>query len=409
FGGSNFLLESLVRRGIRTPQAAAAFLDYTKYIPQPPKALPGIVAAVARIQAAVAGHETIGVWGDFDVDGQTATAVLVDSLRQIGAKVLFHIPIRSQESHGIKVSALQTFITPDMKVVVTCDTGISANDAAAYLKSVGVDLIITDHHQLPETLPDAVSIINPQFMPEGHPLRDLAGVGAAYKLAEALLEKFGLADYSQTLHDLVALGSIADIAVLRGDTRYLVQSGLNRIRTAPRLFLSKMAEMLDLPLDRLNEEHIGFYIAPRMNAVGRLDDANPMVNLLLSNDATEVNITLNQMEALNASRRVLVSQVFEGCMAQLESNPALLEQPLIILSHPEWPAGVIGIAAGRLAELTHRPVILLSGDVNGILRGSARSVAGIDITAALTLNKDLLLTFGGHPMAAGLSLNGDLL
>ncbi len=407
FGGSNFLLESLVRRGIKTPESAAAFLDYTKYTPQPPKALPGVVAAVTRILEAVAKHETIGVWGDFDVDGQTATAVLVDTLRKIGAELHFHIPIRSQESHGIKLSALQNFLTPDMKVLLTCDTGVSANDAAAYLKTVGVDLIITDHHQLPKTLPEALAIVNPQFLPEGHPLHDLAGVGAAYKLAEALLEKYSLEGETQKLHDLVALGSIADMAVLKGDTRFLVQSGLNRIRTAPRLFLSKMAELLDLPLDRLNEEHIGFYIAPRMNAVGRLDDANPMVNLLLSNDVTKVNITLNQMEALNANRRVLVSQVFEGCMAQLDSNPALLGQPLLILSHPEWPAGVIGIAAGRLAELTYRPVILFSGDLNGILRGSARSVAGIDITAALTRNQDLLLTFGGHPMAAGLSLKGD--
>ena len=402
--GSDFLLESLARRGITDPKIAASFLDFRKYAPSPPSALPGLEAAVERIAKSVEKHEVIGVWGDFDVDGQTATAVLVSTLRKIGADVQYHVPVRSQESHGVCIAALKAVIAPSLKLLITCDTGISALESAAFLKSSGIDLIVTDHHQLPEQLPDAYAIVNPQFLPAGHPLHELAGVGVAYKLAEALLLRFDLAEIVPPLHDLVALGSIADLAMLSGDTRYLVQSGLDRMHSAPRLFLVKMAERLELPLDLLDEEHIGFFIAPRLNAVGRLDDANPMVDFLMSENEPEVMATLNQMEALNARRRLLVSQVFQGCLAQLEANPSLFDQSILILAHPEWPAGVVGIAAGRLAEYAHRPVILLTGYPEGVLRGSARSVGGIDITSALVQNQNLLLSFGGHPMAAGLSL-----
>ncbi len=403
----DFLLECLVRRGITTSQAALAFLDFHKYTPTSPDTLPDLPKAVERIRKAVENRETIGVWGDFDVDGQTATAVLVDTLRRIGADVDFHIPVRGMESHGINLDPLKVFLTHSMKVLLTCDTGVSANEAATYLQSVGVDLIITDHHQLPEILPSALAIINPQLLPTDNPLHDLAGVGVAYKLAEALLLSYGKDDTIVTLHDLVALGCVADLATLRGDTRYLVQSGIDRMRNSPRLFLAKMASKLELTLESFSEENIGFDIAPRMNAVGRLDDANPMVDFLLSDDAEEIETILTHMEALNANRKLLVSQVFQGCLAQLETNPGLADRSILILSHPDWPAGVVGIAAGRLAEWTYKPVILLSGAKEEILRGSVRSIPGIDITAALAQNQDLLLTFGGHPMAAGLSLNAE--
>lgn len=401
---SDFMLEALARRGIQAPESARAFLDHRLYAPADPGAFSDMSKAVSRIMAAIRHGETIGIWGDFDVDGQTSTALLVETLRGLGACVRYHIPIRSRESHGIKLPALREFLTPDVKLIITCDTGITAHDAASELKSLGVDLIITDHHSLPEILPEALAVINPHMLPPGHPLETLAGVGVAYTLADALFIESNRRDLSGSLHDLVALGCIADMASLTADTRYLVQSGLERLRTAPRPFLSQMASTLDLPLDHLNEEHIGFYIAPRMNAVGRLEDANPMVELLTSRDVAVIKPILDRMEALNASRRVLVSQVFEGALTQLEANPSLLDQPLIMLSHPEWPAGVVGIAAGRLAEMTHRPVILMSGGKDGLLRGSARSVEGIDITSALTANQAFLSSFGGHPMAAGLSL-----
>jgi single-stranded-DNA-specific exonuclease len=409
FSGSDFLLESLARRGIVTPAAACAFLDFHQYAPANPADFPDMSRAVGRILAALQRQETIGIWGDFDVDGQTSTALLVQTLRELEADCRYHIPIRSRESHGIRLPALKEFLTPNMQVIITCDTGITAHEAAEYLKAEQVDLIITDHHSLPETLPDAFAVINPHLLAPDHPFSSLAGVGVAYLLAAELLMAEGKPERSRELHDLVALGCVADMAGLKADTRYLVQSGLEHMRTVPRAYLSRMAAMLELPLERLNEEHIGFTIAPRMNAVGRLEDANPMVDLLLSEEEAVISPILNRMEALNANRRVLVNQVLQGALAQLDASPAMLDQPLILLSHPEWPAGVVGIAAGRLAELTHHPVILMTKGANGMLQGSARSVEGIDITAALTANRELLSTFGGHPMAAGLSLRADAL
>jgi single-stranded-DNA-specific exonuclease len=404
FTASDFMLEALARRGISTPAAARAFLDFHQYSPASPDAFADISKSVERIMSAVKNREVVGIWGDFDVDGQTSTALLVKTMQILGADLRYHIPIRSRESHGINLPALKEFLTPAMKVVISCDTGISAHEAADFLKSQQVDLIITDHHSLPDILPEAFSVINPHLLPPEHVFSSLAGVGVAYVLSEALLNASGNAEEAGNLHDLVALGCIADMASLTSETRYFVQSGLDRMRSVPRPFLSRMAGMLDLPLDRINEEHVSFSIAPRMNAVGRLDDANPMVEMLLAKDEAVIRPILDRMEALNANRRVLVNQVFEGCRAQLENNPTLLDQPLVILTHPEWPAGVVGIAAGRMAELIHRPVILMTAGADGILRGSARSVEGIDITAALASNQQLLAGFGGHPMAAGMSL-----
>jgi single-stranded-DNA-specific exonuclease len=222
-----------------------------------------------------------------------------------------------------------------------------------------------------------------------------------------LLEQFGAGEYSTSLHDLVALGAIADLADLHGDTRYLVQSGLDQIRNTPRPTLSAMLRAAEIEQARFSEEHVSFALAPRLNAVGRLADANPMVNFLLSNDLEEISVMVSKIEDMNARRKILCDQVFNGALASLQRDRSLLEQPVLILDHPDWPAGVVGIVASRLVELFHRPVILLVSPPGNPMRGSARSVAGIDITAALVQNQKLLHSFGGHPMAAGMSLSPD--
>ena len=377
----------------------------------PSAPFPGIEAAVARIQEAIRKQERICVWGDFDVDGQTSTTVLVQTLLALGADLVYYIPIRGKESHGVHIETLQPILDNDVKLIVTCDTGITAYEAIDYANGHAVDVVVTDHHDLGPTLPNARAIVNPKLLGEDHILANLAGVGVAYKLAEALIRSN---DFSRSntatevattsLLDLVALGLIADVALLKGETRSLVQRGIQVLRNTGRIGLRTMAELSGTSLKSLTEETIGFTFAPRLNALGRLGNANPAVELLLSHDPVRARVIATQIEGLNAQRRLLTTQVFEAAETQLRETPELLSEPAIILTNANWPGGVVGIVANKLVERYRKPAILLTQSEDGILRGSARSVEGLHITEAIATQKDILRGFGGHPMAAGLAL-----
>lgn len=404
---AEMVLQSLLRRGITDPEKILRYIDHTRYKPASPLELPDMEKGVQRILHALHNKEKIGVWGDFDVDGQTSTAILVSTLREVGADCTYHIPVRGPETHGIGLKALKEFIADGIQVILTCDTGISAHESIAYAQSTGIDVVVTDHHLLPETLPPAHALINPHRLPAAHPLSTLPGAGIAYKFAEALISHFGKLENAPHFHDLAALGIIADLADLYGDTRYLVQSGLSRMRASPRPALAAMLDSAEVNPQNLTEEQISFILAPRLNAVGRLANANPMVEFLLSQDPAEINVRVNQVEGLNSKRKLLCDQVFNGARSLIEQNPAAIDHPVLVLHHPDWPPGVVGIVASRLVEIYHRPVILLTGQTGEPLRGSARSIEGFDITAAIRSNEHLLLSFGGHPMAAGLSLKSE--
>jgi single-stranded-DNA-specific exonuclease len=416
----------LIRRGITTAAAARAFLSPDHYHPSPAAELPGLSAAAARLRDAIRARQPVCVWGDFDVDGQTAAAILVSTLQSLGADVTYHIPVRARESHGVNIPVLGEIIARGAKLILTCDTGVAAHEAVEYARARGVDVIVTDHHDLPDTLPRAAAVVNPKLLSANHPLATLSGAGVAYELSEELLEsresrvvssesrvvssesrvvssepKMGDA---HSLLDLVALGLVADLALLTGDCRYLLQKGLRALRRTPRLGLQVMMELASLQAANLTEEHIGFALAPRLNALGRLGDANPAVELLTTRDPVRARLLATQLEGLNAQRQLLTRQVTLAAEAQLRADPALLEQPVIILAHPNWPGGVIGLAASHLAGRYHRPVILFSSPADEPARGSARSVEGVNITQAIAAQRELLLGFGGHPMAAGLSL-----
>ncbi len=395
------IAQTLVRRGISTVEAARAFmdLDTTSSIP-----FPNIEPAVERINLAIRNKEMICIWGDFDVDGQSSTTLLVQTLQMLGTNVTYYIPIRGKESHGVHIESLKPILDNGATLIVTCDTGITAHEAIEYANSRGVDVVVTDHHDPGETLPNAKAIVNPKLLPKEHPLENLAGVGVAYKLAEALLEGHSSPD---PLLDLVALGLIADVALLKGETRTLAQKGIQALRKTGRLGLRVMAELSGTALETMTEETIGFTFAPRLNALGRLSDANPAVELLLTSDAARARVLTTQIEGLNQQRRLLTSQVYEATESMLRENPQWLSEPAIILSHPNWPGGVVGIVANRLVDRYHKPALLLSEGDDGILRGSARSVEGLHITQAITTQKDILLSFGGHPMAAGMALSKD--
>ena len=403
-GGHPLVAEVLARRGYAAVEAARAFLDPNRYAPASPFALPDMAAALARVEQAIARRERIGVWGDFDVDGQTATTLLVSTLRDLGADVIHHIPNREKESHGVNVPMLSQFIGMGVKLVLTCDTGVAAHDAVDYARSRGVDVVVTDHHELPPALPAAVAVVNPKRLPAAHPLRELPGVGVAYKLAEALYDHAGRAGAASQHLDLVAVGIVADVAVQTGDTRYLLQRGLDALRRSARLGLRALMELARVNPLRVTEDDIGFQLGPRLNALGRLADANVIVEFLTTDDLARARILANELEGLNAQRRLLSDLVYDGALALIDREPALLDHAALVLAHPEWPGGVLGIAANRLVERYRRPVVLLTTPPGAVARGSARSVDGCDITAALAANRDLLLGFGGHTMAAGLSI-----
>ena len=403
-GGHPLVAQTLIRRGITTTRAACAFLDPNHYTPSPPSELPGLLEAADHLEQAIHSEKTILVWGDFDVDGQTATSVLVSGLRGLGGDVRFYIPIRATESHGITLSKLKELLSAGTDVLITCDTGIDEHASIDYAQSQDVSVIITDHHDLPPKLPNANAIINGNLLPEGHPLSNLAGVGVAYKLIEELYRRVDLS--ADNLLDLVALGTVADIVPQTGDNRYLVQRGLPVLQSTSRLGLKALYANAKLNPKKINEEHIGFVIGPRLNALGRLGDANPSVEFLTTPNPSRAQILATQLEGLNKKRQRLTEDIFQSAQEQIERSPALVEDyAALVLFDTNWHPGVIGIVASRLVDRYHKPTILLTQSVDAkSARGSARSIKGIHITEAIAAQANLLDNFGGHPMAAGVSL-----
>lgn len=400
-GGHPLVATSLAQRGILTPAAARRFLDPAAYTPAPATDLPDIDAAVACIQRVIREKGEILVWGDFDVDGQTATALLVSALRELGAHVRWHIPNRFHEGHGVHLPTLQRQLQ-GADLLLTCDTGIAAHESLAWAQTQDVAVVVTDHHTLPTTLPPASAIISPQRLQPGHALRELPGVGAAFMLAQALMDGRS----SEHLLDLVALGIVADVMRQVDDTRWLLQRGLQALRNAERPGLRALMAAAGVNPAELTESDVGFALAPRLNALGRLEDANPAVELLTGQDAARIDSLVRELEKLNQKRRFLTQQVYEAAQQQINRDPSLLEYAALVLSQPGWHTGVVGIVASRLAEEYGRPAILL-GEQGDVANGSARSIVGCNLVAALDTQANLLLGYGGHSMAAGMRLEAD--
>ncbi|RMF53451.1 MAG: single-stranded-DNA-specific exonuclease RecJ [Chloroflexota bacterium] len=394
----------LLRRGFNQPSAIRAFLDPSFYTPAPPESLPDLTRASELLAQTVRRKGKILIWGDFDVDGQTATALLVDALQRLGAHAVYYVPQRATESHGIKVERLQALVAqhqPDL--LLTCDTGVSEHSAVETAQALGLPVIITDHHELGESLPRAQAVVNPKRLPLGHPLRTLPGVGVAFKLVQHLFAIFGQTRHLGALLDLVALGIVCDVAEQVGDTRHLLQLGMDHLRLTERIGLQELLRVAKLPPETLTAERLGFTLGPRLNAVGRLGDAMLAVELLTTRDRPRAALIAGSLERLNVERRLLSRQVEEAARAMLEADRSLLQEAALVLHQPEWHVGVLGGVAGNLAERYARPVVLLGGN-GAIVSGSARTFGDLDIYAALAQAADLLHTFGGHRSAAGLSL-----
>ncbi len=406
-GGSSVFIQTLFRRGIQTIESARGFLNPDLYIPAPPTQLPGLSKAVDRIQEAFSLGQTILVWGDFDVDGQTSTTLLVSALSGHGSEIKHYIPNRDRESHGVSIDTLRKKISNfSPSVLLTCDTGIDAFEAIEFAQSSGIDVIITDHHQLPHDLPQAYTIINPNMLPEDHALFNLPGVGVAFKLVESLYEALNLDP--DIFLDLVALGIVSDVARQTGDTRFLLQKGLTILKSTSRLGIKELLNIAKIESKDITEETIGFVIGPRLNALGRLDDANSCVDFFTTTDVSRASELAHQLDSLNLRRKILTENIFQESIKLVDDYPEYVQDyPILVLQGPShWHPGVIGIVASRLVDRFHKPVIILSQDGN-ISRGSARSIPGVPISALITESANLLISFGGHPMAAGVSLSLD--
>ncbi|KSU63829.1 single-stranded-DNA-specific exonuclease RecJ [[Bacillus] enclensis] len=358
---------------------------------------------VDRIQRAVNDGERILVYGDYDADGVSSTSVMMTVLRDIGAEVEFYIPNRFSEGYGPNEAAFRWAGDEGFTLIITVDTGISAVHEAQIAKEIGIDLIITDHHEPGPALPEAYSIIHPKIEGSEYPFQELAGVGVAFKLAHAL---YG--ELPHHLLDLAAIGTIADLVPLRGENRVLAKRGISKLRITERKGIKALCKAANAHQHEMTEESIGFTIAPRINAVGRLGDADPAVDLMLTEDEEEAKALAEEIDALNKERQSIVNTMTQEAIEMVEYDYPLEDNSVLVIGKEGWNPGVVGIVASRLVDKFYRPVIVLSYDSEkGQAKGSARSIAGFDLFNSLSKCRDILPHFGGHPMAAGMTLKLD--
>ena len=357
--------------------------------------------AVTRIKQAVEENEAILIFGDYDADGVTSTTVMMKALQELGANVQFYIPNRFTEGYGPNEGAFRYAHEIGISLIITVDTGIAALHEARVAKELGIDLIITDHHEPGPELPDAFAIVHPKLGEGSYPFAHLAGVGVAFKLAHALL---GVVP--EHLLPFAAIGTIADLVPLKGENRLIAQKGLTKLRETENVGLHALLKLAGVDQAVINEETVGFSLAPRINAAGRLDSADPAVYLLLAEDAFEAEALAEDIEQLNKDRKELVNTISEEAIQMVEQNFPIEENSCLVIGKEGWNPGVIGIVASRLVEKFYRPTIVLSFDQEkGIAKGSARSILGFDLFKNLSTCRDLLPHFGGHTMAAGMTLN----
>jgi len=398
-----FEQEILFNRGIRTTKEVDAYFTFGISQDHDPFLMSGMDQAVERLQAAVVSGENIVIYGDYDADGVTATALLVDVLRRIGASVGHYIPNRFKEGYGLNHDALTKIREWGGELVITVDCGVRAVDEVEHAVSLGLDMIVTDHHQPGTCLPPALAVINPSQRGDSYPFKELAGVGVAYKLAQALLRRLGEREPIESL-DLVAIGTVADIVPLSGENRQLVRMGLEQLNHTQRLGLRAIIETIGDEFGHLNTTTIGFGIGPRLNAAGRLDSAERAFNLLMAIEEMEAKHLANQLEEINRERQHITREMVEQARMQVigEDPPPLL----IIAIDPGFNQGVIGLAASRLMEEFYRPSIVAAYGEK-VIRGSARSIPEFHITEALDECEELLERYGGHSAAAGFSVRNE--
>lgn len=389
----------LFSRGIKDGDSLSRFLAPSLDDLHDPYLLHDMDKAVNRIRRAIEQGEFILVYGDYDADGMTSASILKETLEQLGAECLVYLPNRFTDGYGPNASVYKYFIEQQgISLIVTVDNGVAGHEAIDLAQSMGVDVIVTDHHSLPEVLPDAHAIVHPEHPEADYPFKHLAGCGVAFKLACALLEEVQV-----ELLDLVAIGTIADMVSLTDENRIMVQYGLEVLRNTQRLGLQELFEIAGISSSDLTEETVGFQLAPRLNALGRLDDPNPAIELLTGFDDEEVREIALMIQDKNEERKEIVQAIYEEAKSLVDPNKSVQ-----VLAKEGWNPGVLGIVAGRLLEELGQTVIVLNIE-DGRAKGSARSIEAVDIFEALNPHRELFIAFGGHAGAAGMTLEAEQL
>ncbi|MBL8104393.1 MAG: single-stranded-DNA-specific exonuclease RecJ [Anaerolineales bacterium] len=404
------LRQVLFNRGIGTEEQARAFVAAKTLADTNPFQMIGMQAAVDRINFALEHHEPIAVYGDYDVDGVTATALLVEALQKFGADVRGYIPNRFEEGYGLNKDALDSLKADGVKLVITVDCGIRSPDESLHAQTIGLDLIISDHHHPDgENLPPAFAVINPKQHGDPYPDKDLAGVGIAYKIVEALAQERGKTKEDEifplsSFLDLVALGTVADLAPLVGENRSLVRNGLKQLRETKRQGLFSLAGVAQIKIDKITAGNIGFMLGPRLNASGRLESALASFELLTTTDFMRAGQLAQQLDVQNRQRQTITKT-----MQQQAEEIAMQDDPnafLLFAAHESFNSGVVGLASSRLTEKYYRPSVVAAKGAEET-RGSCRSIPEFHITDALDQCKDLLVRHGGHAAAAGFTVKNE--
>lgn len=393
------LAAALAARGLDDPKKAEGFFAMEDAFCDP-FLLPDMDKALNRIKLAKARGEKVAVYGDYDADGVTATVIMKRCLCAFGLTVCHYLPDRFTEGYGMNQGAVDRLFSEGVTLIITVDCGVSSASEVAYAKDKGIDTIVTDHHNCPEILPEALAVINPKRPDSAYPFHQLAGAGVAYKVAVALLGEREAEPYLE----FAAIGTVADVVELFGENRMIVAKGLKRINTSPSPGVAAllMAASSKMAADTST---ISFLLAPRLNCAGRMAHAQKALELLEADEET-APLLAEELNALNRKRQMTEQDIYKEALEIIRSD-ALYDDAVIVASGRGWSPGVIGIAAAKITEASHRPCILIAMDEHGLGRGSGRSVEGFDLYKAIKSGADALLKFGGHALAAGISVRED--
>lgn len=411
---SPLVAQVLIARGLTTAEDARAFLSARLSDLLDPSRLPGINDAADRVVAAVQDQRRITIYGDYDVDGVTATSVLWHCLSLAGATVDYYIPCRMEEGYGLNSEALRQLHEEDStRLLISVDCGIASVSEAEVAEQLGLDLIITDHHHIGETLPTASCLVHPRLPGTDYPFGDLCGVGVAFKLAWAVCQRLGdgkkasprMREFLKSAVGLTAIGTVADVVPLLDENRVIVRYGLQSIKDNPPMGLQALIAVSKLEeKPQLTAEDIGFGLAPRINAAGRLGQARLAVELLTTSDPERAVALAEYVDKLNNNRKTVERRIFKAAKEQIEEHPEWEEHATLVLANHDWHPGVIGIVASRVAERYEKPVVLIALRDDGTGQGSARSWAGFDLYSGIAACQECLLGFGGHKAAAGVRI-----
>lgn len=399
------IMQALVSRGLTTQEELDSYLFSTleKDVAHP-SLLKDAEKAVERILSAIKNKEKILVCGDYDVDGITSAAMMMTCLLPLGAEINFFLPHRVNDGYGLSVKTVQRAAKNSYKVLITVDNGISAFEPAIEAQRLGIDLIITDHHRPHDHIPEAFAVIDPHQLDCPYPYKKLAGVGVTFKILSLLYEKIGR-QLPTKVYELLLLGTVADVVPLTGENRFWVRHGLNLVNAVESLSLRVLKQNARFTKAHLSSTDIGFFLTPQINALGRLEDAREGVKFLLGTNPTEVEQVGLVLKELNEARKAIEKSVFSDVEADIISKKIDIENDRILLaSSAHWSPGVIGLVASRLVGAYNRPTLLFHITSSGVAKGSCRSIPGFNMFEALQQHSEILLSFGGHAMAAGLAL-----